>query len=184
LDWRFARSSSFSLSYDGRRSFRNRLNREVPEEIFDDLLRQGLRASLYVGNGSGLSVTAGGGVRFKEGDEEKTYSFNSGAQHADLWGSGFSAGVNVSGFSNPFTVGTLVILRVGRRLGYASQVDVAYGRSSYEYKATTERRETQWVRLQGRVDVYRGLYLLLDLEYDMGDDLAGPRGLVELGHLF
>ena len=73
---------------------------------------------------------------------------------------------------------------LGKRFGHASQVDLAYGRSLYLFRSTSQQRNTQWVRLQGRADVYRGLYLLVDVEYDSGDDLQGPRGFLELGHLF
>ena len=52
---RVARSAWAFVSYDGRRNYRYYQNRVVPEEVFDDLLHQGLRAGVNV---SGRAVSA------------------------------------------------------------------------------------------------------------------------------
>lgn len=185
-NYRFSSSTSLAVSYDSRKNYRDHLNRLVPEVIFDDLQHQGLRASLYFGRPYGMSVSASFGVRFKEkASNSDAYSFNGGVRHDNLFSTGFSIGIDGSGFSNGFTDGYLANARLGRRSSDGrTQVDFSYGSSLYRLKATGENRNTQWFRFSLRGDVYGGLYLLTDFEEDMGDDLKGPRGLFELGYHF
>ncbi|MFN8091779.1 MAG: hypothetical protein U0599_06055 [Vicinamibacteria bacterium] len=179
------------VSYDGRRNYRYYLNRVVPEEVFDDLLHQGLRAGVSVSRPGGFGANVGVGMSLKEPDPRhpeldiaNAYSANAGIRHADVFASGFSAGIDGSGFSNGYTDGGLVIARVGRSLDGGHVVDLSIGGSLYRMKAVEETRRTQWVRLTGRAELPRRVYLQGDLEYDQGDDLKGPRAFVEVGIRF
>jgi hypothetical protein len=177
------------VSYDGRRNYRYFRNRLVPEEVFDDLLHQGLRAGLNVSRPGGFGASAGFGMTLKEQDPRhpelnvaNAYSFNGGLRHASLFG--LSLGVDGSGFSNGYTEGAVMSARAGRRFRAGHVLDFSYGRSTYRVKATDEDRKTQWLRLMGRFELGRHAYLSGDLEYDQGDDLEGPRGLFEAGWIF
>ena len=179
------------VSYDGRRNYRYYQNRVVPEEVFDDLLHQGLRAGVNLSRPSGFGATAGFGMSLKEPDPRhpeldiaNAYSFNAGVRHANLFSSGFSAGIDGSGFSNGYTEGGVLMARLGRRFAAGHVIDLSYGRSVYRVKLTEEDRSTQWLRLMGRAELGRRVYLQGDVEYNAGDDLEGPRGLLELGVLF
>jgi hypothetical protein len=179
------------LSYDGRRNYRYYLNRVVPEEVFDDLLHQGLRAGINLNRPGGFGATAGFGMTLKEPDPRNpeleianAYSFNGGVRHAALFGTPLSAGVDFSGYSNGYTDGGLLLARLGRRFAGGHMVDLSYGRSAYRLKSTSEDRSTQFFRLMGRAELVRRIYLQGDFEYDSGDDLKGPRGFLELGILF
>jgi hypothetical protein len=179
------------VSYDGRRNYRYYVNRIVPEDVFDDLLHQGLRAGLNLSRPGGFGATAGFGMSLKEPDPRhpeldvaNAYSGNAGVRHTNLFGSGFSVGVDGSGFSNGYTDGGLVMARLGRRLAGGHLFDLSYGRSFYNVKLTQQSRTTQWVRLLGRGELGHRVYVQGDFEYDSGDDLKGPRGSLELGMLF
>jgi hypothetical protein len=179
------------VSYDGRRNYRYYRNRVVPEEVFDDLLHQGLRAGVNVSRPGGFGATAGLGMSLKEPDPRhpeldiaNAYSGNAGLRHVNLFSSGFSAGIDGSGFSNGYTDGGLLMARVGRRFAGGHMIDLSFGRSLYRLKLTEENRSTQWLRLMGRGELGRRVYLQGDFEYDTGDDLKGPRGFLELGILF
>jgi hypothetical protein len=179
------------VSYDGRRNYRYYTNRVVPEDVFDDLLHQGLRAGLNVSRPGGFGATAGFGMHLKEGDPshpeldiDNAYSGNAGVRHMDLFGSGLSMGIDGTGFSNGYTTGGMLLARVGRRFAAGHVLDLSFGRSQYRMKLTEEDRATQWLRLSGRAELPWRLYLQGDLEYDEGDDFQGPRGFLELGALF
>ena len=188
---RVAGSAWAFVSYDGRRNYRYYRNRYVPEEVFDDLLHTGLRAGINLSRPGGFGATAGFGMSLKEPDPRhpeldiaNAYSGNVGVRHADLLSTGFSVGLDGTGFSNGYTEGGLVMARLGRRFGGGHMVDLSYGRSVYRVKVTEEDRTTQWLRLVGRGELGRRVYLQGDFEYDTGDDLEGPRGFLELGILF
>jgi hypothetical protein len=179
------------VSYDGRRNYRYYTNRVVPEDVFDDLLHQGLRAGINVSRPGGFGATAGFGMSLKESDPNHpeldiadAYSGNAGLRHMDLFSSGFSVGIDGSGFSNGYTTGGMLVARVGRRFAAGHALDFSFGRSLYRMKLTEEDRTTQWLRLMGRAELGWRIYLQGDFEYDSGDDLEGPRGFLELGVLF
>ena len=188
---RVAPSAWAFVSYDGRRNYRYYLNRVVPEEVFDDLLHQGLRAGVNLNRPGGFGATAGFGMSLKEPDPRNpeleianAYSFNGGVRHAGLFGSQISASVDFSAYSNGYTDGGLLLARLGRRFAGGHMIDLSYGRSAYRVKLNEEDRTTQFFRLMGRGELGRRVYVQGDFEYDSGDDLQGPRGFLELGILF
>lgn len=183
-NFRFSPAASLVFSYDSRRNYRDYFTRNVPERIFDDLLHQGFRGSLYLGKGYGLNVTAGGGVRLREGDTPEAYSWNGGIRHGNLFSKDISLGADLNAFQNSFTDGYLVTAQTGKRFKGGHQIDFSYGRSLYRVKATSQDRRTEYFRFTGRGDVGRHVYALTDFEYDRGDDLQGPRGYFEIGYQF
>lgn len=183
-NYRFSSGSSFVLSYDSRKNYRTYQNRTIPQTIFDDFLQQGLRANLYLGRPHGLNVSFNGGLRFQERDAQDAYSYGGGIRHGNLFGSDVTLGFDYSGFSNRYTDGYLLTAQTGKHFGRGHYLDLGYGSSVYRLLASADRRTTQWLRLSGRAQLFRGLYCVGDLEYDRGDDIEGPRGLVELGYQF
>jgi hypothetical protein len=188
---RLAPSSWVVVSYDGRRNYRYYQNRAVPEEVFDDLLHQGLRAALSVAKPSGFGASVGFGMSLKQQDPRhpelnvaNAYSFNAGVRHANLLGSGLWFGIDGSGFTNGYAEGGLLSARLGWRATAGHTLDLSYAYSLYRVSQTQQDRTTQWLRLVGRGQLTRRLYLLGDFEYDTGDDLKGPRVFLELGVLF
>jgi len=184
-------SSWAFVSYDGRRNYRYYRNRIVPEEVFDDLLHQGLRAGVNIAKPGGFGASAGFGMSLKEPDPRhpelniaNAYSFNAGLRHSNLFSSGFSAGLNGSGFTNGYADGGLVSANLGWYLRGGHMLDLSYGHSLYRVIQTEENRTTRWLRFLGRAQLSRRFYVLGDLEYDAGDDLEGPRVFLELGVLF
>jgi hypothetical protein len=179
----FAANGSFLLSYDNRTNYRSSENRTVPQAIFDDFLQQGLRAQVYLGPPRGLSATLNGGIRLRQREAERAYSYGGGLRHGDLFGTELTLSADYAGFSNRYTAGYLISATTGRHFGNGHYLDVGYGRSVYRV-TTGESRSAQWLRLAGRLQLPRGLYCVGDFQYDRGDDLDGPRALVELGYQF
>jgi hypothetical protein len=178
------------VTYSGLRNYRYYRNRLVPEDIFDSLLRQGLRAGLNLSKPGGFGATAGFGMSLKEQDPlhpdldiSNAYSFNGGVRHSNLF-RGISGGLDGYGFTNGYTKGGMVSARAGWRAAAGHTVDLSYGYSRYRVEQTMENRTQQWIRLIGRGQLPRGLFVLGDLELDSGDDLKGPRAFVELGIVF
>lgn len=182
LAYRLTPSAQAVLSYDSHQNYRTQSNRTVPQALFDDLARQGLRGGLSFGGGR-LLATAGAGVRFKDKTSAASaYSANLGLNASDLHG--WRAGLDGIGFTNGYTKGAYASARLGRRFGPRLDSDLAYGASAYQVKSTDERRFTQWIRAVGRGNLGRGVLVTADLEYRQGDDLKGPRAFLELGWRF
>ena len=163
---RLSATGSLFASYDSRRNYRAFWNRDVPENIFDDLLHQGLRAGFNHGGACGASVSGSFGLRFKETsmafpelDSANSYSVNANVRHGNLWASRLSAGLDVSGFKNAYTEGALLSGRLGRSFRAGHLLELAYGYSLYRVQETREDRSTQWFRLVGRGELTRKVYL-------------------------
>jgi hypothetical protein len=201
---RVSPSSTLFLSYDGLRNYRSYWNKDVPEAIFDDLLRQGLRAGLNVSGRSGLALSANVGMRLREQDPLRpeiamanAYSVGLGMGHSRLLGGGLSLAADAAGFRNEYTEGVLLTARAGTILRKRHFLDLAYGLSLQQIGAGSsafpplpgsappdDLRSNQWLRLTARSEIRRRLQVIADLEYDVGDDLKGPRAFVELGYRF
>jgi hypothetical protein len=95
-----------------------------------------------------------------------------------------SAGVDGSAFSNGYTRGGLAYAHLGGRFGGGHYLDLSYGRSLYQVTLSGEERVTQWLRLTGRAELGRRLYLVGDLERLTGDELDGFRAFAEIGVVF
>jgi hypothetical protein len=178
------------VSYSGLRNYRYYRNRLVPEDVFDSLLRQGLRAGLNLSRPGGFGATAGFGMSLKESDPlhpdldiANAYSFNGGVRHSNFF-RGLSVGLDGYGFTNGYTEGGMVMARGGWRARAGHTLDVSYGYSRYTVEQTQEDRTQQWLRFMGRGQLPYGLFVLGDLELDSGDELKGPRFFLELGIVF
>jgi hypothetical protein len=181
---RLSTFSSASLSYDNRRTYRTYENRSIPEQEFDDRVRQGLRAGITLGRPSGLRAYASAGARFTQSVDRQTYSFSGGLGSDGLFGHSVAVGIDGAGYTNALTQGLLASVRAGKFLAHGHSVDVTIGRSQYRARTTGGTHATNWARISGRGELGRGLYSVADLEYDHGDDVDGPRGFLELGCRF
>jgi hypothetical protein len=180
--YRVSASVQAGVSYDQRRNYWTQELRSLPEILFDKYLHQGFRARFDVFRPDSLGVSGSFGVVLEERDQSRSYSWGAGLRHPRLWG--FHASVDGAGFTNPTTDGYVASARLGRTLLRSAQVDLSYGASYYTFKTTTDTRLNQWGRLSGRFDFPRRVYLQVDAEYDTGDDVKGPRAVVELGYRF
>ena len=184
VNYRFTRQTSLQVAYDGRRTYRDYFNRNVPENVFDELLHQGFRATLSHAKPQGLFASVGGGYRLREGDESASYSAFLSLNHPNLFGTRLLVGLDGSGFRNITTEGVVANARVGKRFGAGHQIDLLAGGTLYRVRPTSEDRRTEWLRFMTRFELGHGVSLTGDAEYDLGDDLKGPRGLIELAHRF
>jgi len=179
---RAAERFRLSLSYDRRQRFRTLDTRPIPEEQFDDKLRQGLRLGAHYGKPRGLNVSVTVGSQRREGDEP-TDSLAASLYHTGLGGGRWLLGADFSGYQGETVEGSLVTLRIRRILG-RHDVGLVVGTSATTVALTGEKRNNEWARLTGTLQLPRRFYVRAEIEYDVGDDLEGQRLIVELGRRF
>jgi hypothetical protein len=179
--YRVSPSVQAGVSYDQRRNYWTQELRSLPEILFDKYLHQGFRARLDLFRPDALGAWGSFGVVLEERDQSKSYSWGLGLRHPHI--GGFFASVDASGFTNPTTDGYVASARLGHTFRGA-QMDLSYGASYYSFRSTTDTRLNQWARLSGRFDLPRRVYLQTDFEYDRGDDVKGPRAVLEIGYRF
>jgi hypothetical protein len=179
--YRFSTTLQAGLSYDQRRNYWTQELRSLPEILFDKYLRQGFRARVDLSRPNSVGVSGSVGILADEKDQAKSYSWGLGIRHPHLFG--FFVSADGSGFTNPTTNGYVASAHMGRTL-HTAQIDLSYGASYYSFKTTSDTRLNQWGRLSGRFDLPHRVYLQTDAEYDTGDDVKGPRAVIEVGYRF
>jgi|CXWL01.1.fsa_nt_gi hypothetical protein len=171
-----------SLTYDELRRFRTLDDRDTPEEIFDDALREGYRLSAYLGSGRGLRSNLSVGLRRRAGDPEQNLTWNASVYHGDLLGWNLLAGADYSAFSGDTSEGWRAGLRFQKYFDRGHDVEITVGRSMTTLITLDEIREAEWLRLSGTLQFGRRFFLLGEYEITRGDDLAGQRLFLQLGY--
>jgi hypothetical protein len=158
----------------------------VPGEQFRDLLRQGLRVRLLLGQEGGRGFSVSGGLRTGEGsvggDDERTYSAGVGIHSAR--GQGLSWNGDLLAFSNPYSEGALLTLRARHAFRGGHSLGLTVGSTAYREELTTEDRISSWARLDGWVELPLSLFARGAVEITTGDDAEGQRLRLGLGYRF
>ncbi len=184
VNYRFTDSLRLGLSYDHRRRFRELENRDTPEEIFDDRLREGFRLNAQIGNPRGWRLTSSVGVRQEEGSSEDFYTGTGSVFHANLGGHNVLLGVDFSGFSGETSDGYRVSLRTRKYFNGGHDVGLTVGASTTTnlIAGVPVDRENEWIRLNGTARLPKRFFLLAEIEVTDGDDLAGERLILQIGY--
>ena len=188
---RFSPSVTAVLSYDGLRNYRDYFTRDVPEQIFDDLLHQGFRGSLYLGQRlrperhRWLRPSPARAQQGAPGPDLELLLLQRRHSARQPVLEGHLARTPTSTPSRTRPRGYLVTAQAGKRFRRGHQFDLGYGRSLYqvhETRASSDAPSTFGSPAAGTSG--RHVYLMADVEYDRGDDLRGPRGFFEIGYQF
>ncbi len=184
VNYRFTDNLRMGLSYDHRRRFREFDNRDTPEEIFDDRLREGLRLNAQIGDPRGWRLTSSIGVRSEEGSSEDAYTGTGSLFHTNIGGHNLLLGVDFSGFSGDTSDGYRVSLRTRKYFNGGHDVGLTVGGSTTTNTigGLPVTNENQWIRLNGTARLPKRFFLLAEIEVTDGDDLAGERLILQLGY--
>ena len=172
----------FGLSYDQRRRFRDLENRDTPEERFDDQLRDGARATIYIGRPQGWRATTSFGLRRQEETSEDSTTVNASVYNSDLGGRRLLLGFDYSGFSGATSDGRRLGLRLRKYFRGGHDVGLTLGASQTDSTFTDTVRENQWLRFSGTARLPKGFFVLWEVELAEGDDLEGQRTILQLGY--
>lgn len=171
---RLAPRWSASLSHDRRELYRTWANRSLPDSLFRDAERSGLRLRTRWSDGGGWSLAADGGVRGGAGRDGDTWSWGATLGRAGLSGPGSHLSLDLRGFDGPRVSGLTPSLRLDQPLRDGLDLQVAAGLYSYDLVGTGGRR-SHWTRVGARRALGRSWLAGLEYERDGGDDFRGDR---------
>ena len=181
---RISPSVRLSVSYDQFRQYRTEETRFIPQEFFDDLLRQGVRLRLNVGRPRQLNWYVTTGWRDKEDAEDSSINFGLGARHPDVF-AGISLSGDIIGYSNLYSEGGVLRLRGSKFLSGGHEIYLDLG-SRFDDGKFGEDSETtdSWGRLGFWAELPGSLFARAEFEYATGDSLEGTRVSLGLGYRF
>ena len=181
---RLSESVRLVISYDQFRQYRTEETRFIPEELFDELLRQGFRVGVNVGRPRELNWSVTAGWRDQEDAEDSSISLGLGARHPDV-GAGISVGGDIMGYSNLYSEGGVVRLRGSKGFSGGHELYLDLGTRFDEGKIQTAQETTDsWARLGFWAELPARLFARGEFEYSTGDSLEGSRITLGLGYRF
>jgi hypothetical protein len=97
------KSVNFTLSYDARKQLRTFETRSIPDSLFDEAMRRGLRGGITIRLASTISLTGNAGVRFGRDGLGNTMSAGSALNFRRFFGTRASLSTRLSYFSTMFS---------------------------------------------------------------------------------
>ncbi len=183
LSARFTPNLSASLSHDRRELYRTWTNRSLPDSLFRDAERMGLRLRTRWTGGAGWSLSADGGVRGGAGRDGDTWSWGFGVGRAGILGAGNHLTLDLRGFDGPRVSGLTPSLRLDHAL--RDGLDLQFAAGLYNYDLTgAATRNSHWARIGARKVLNRAWLAGLEYERDGGDDLQADRLRADLSLRF
>jgi hypothetical protein len=180
----FSRAVRIGASYDQRRRYRRLEDRETPESLFDDSLREGAQINAYLGSGRGLRANLSVGLRRRQGSTEDNLTYTGSVYHGNVLGWNLRIGADYSAFSGETSEGSRTGFRVQKFFTAGHDLEITVGSSTTTILLTGDERRNEWIRLSGTAQMGRHLFLLGEYEVSTGDDFQGKRLFVELGYRF
>lgn len=192
---RLSERNRLSISYERFQPYLTEETRFIPEELFDNFARQGLRVSWQGGGLDSLNYSLTAGLRNRENavedrlfstfDAKETYFLGLGVGHPRLPGLGISVGATATGYSSSSFDGLIVTTRAGRRLGSAGhELSLALGGNLSRQAGLEEENALYWGRAALWLELPYDLFGEAEIEVLTGDDIDGQRLSLGLGYRF
>jgi hypothetical protein len=172
------------LSYDNRKNYWSYEVMSMPDSLFDDNLRRGIRGYITLRLPARFSVYSNLGYRKREGDSESTHSFSVGLNKSNLIIRGIFINLLGAGFSNPVSDGNNYSARLGKYFAGGSSLSVTYGNYYYKFSSTDTKVNNRWLRFNGQFQVYRRFFLSAEYEAGLSGDTEGDKFFGEIGYRF
>ena len=183
-DYKISDWISAGMSYDDRKNYYTYEIQSLADSLFDSAMRHGLRGCVNFRLPAFMNVFGNFGLRKRKTNSENTYFFAAGVNKANLTSERLNINLFGSGFSNFFSKGYHVSLRIGKYFRSGHDLNVEYGNYSYKMNSGGVSRTNQWFRLNGTLQLFRRFYLTENYEYHWGSDMPGHRIYSELGYRF
>ncbi len=173
-----------SLGYDQRRRYRSHETRSLPDSLFGDAARYGLRLRGHYRAGDDWTLQAGAGLRHHDALSDDATSWQAGITRHGGLGPGTRILLTASGFDGPSATGWSPSLEITRPWRDGQRLRLGAGLYSYDDGRGGETRSNRWVSGGGEFGLSSRIYGACEYRHDWGDDILGHRVYAELGVRF
>ncbi len=182
--YQFNRQVGVDLGYDNREPVRTWETRSLPDSLFQNAGRQGLRAGLRLRPLRRVSVNLSGSLRKDERSGEDITSWNARVNAPGVLAERLTVFGGVRGFDGPWLSGWAPSLGVTKSTVSGYQLRAEGGYYSYTGSIDNSTRDNTWASLGLGKDLTAKLSAAVEYRQDWGDDIAGRRWFLELRHRF
>jgi hypothetical protein len=173
---------SIFFSYDTRKRIRTFATRTIPDSLFDETMRQGLRTGITLRSNSGLYATLSTGVRFRGSGLKNTVSAAAVLAARRLFSSPLSIKLRLAYFSTMFTNGYRPGIHL--RLPVSRGLSTYLSGGSYIYKTGPGSVSSHWLETGGTWHIGRHLFAGLGYRTYFDKYLKSHRFFIETGISF
>lgn len=173
---------SLSLSYDSRKTVRVFETRSIPDSLFDETTRQGLRSGITLRLPHRMRLSGNFGIRFRAGGLRNTTSASGALTVRQIFNTWATFNARLSYFSTMFTKGYRphISMRFPIKRGLAINV----GGGSYIYQTSSRTSYDNWLETNGYYRINRWLFANFGYRMFIDDRLKSGRLFVECGVVF
>ncbi|HRX49868.1 MAG TPA: hypothetical protein P5571_00675 [Candidatus Krumholzibacteria bacterium] len=168
-----------SLSLDRREMVRTWTTRSLPDSLFADSARRGLRAGVTWRSGR-ASLGVDGGLRRDDRLDATTTSYGLHGDLRDWPARGLGVGADLRGFDGPRATGSTPSLTLSHRTRAGHATRVRAGLRRYELTGFDRTATGRWLSLTHDRTLGRAWSVAAEARWDGGDDAVGRRWFLEL----
>ncbi len=182
--WRINKQVTVGSSYDTRRNYWTYIQQSLADSLFDDQLRRGARADLYLNLPFHFDLNSQIGYRKAADEADPTISLVFYASKSGIPTSQTRISARYSKFDGPTNDGYNYNVRVTQRFGDKLSAEVANGLYRYNLVLSNDSRRNRWWEGVLRIEAIRNWYADLLYQRNSGDDTDGYTFRAEIGRRF
>lgn len=178
------RTLSMTGSYDARKNvFLIQTYRTIPDSLFDDAFRQGLRGEVSWRATKQLTLSVSSSVRTRAGDSQNTWLHSAGMYYYNFLQTQLNLNFRYFTTTTPYTSAHSFSYGVSRQWGrlYASSSLRTY---TYELRGRSESYDRRSVSADVSYEISRRLFTTAQYEYSTGRDEQADRFFLEISYRF
>lgn len=169
LQYYIGEKYQMGLSHDARKNYRTLLNLSIPDSLFDNHMRQGIRLNVSGNVLSHSRITFSFGARGNP-TGSTTSSYSMCFYSHNILGTQFTGIIQVSAFKSVQSAGINPSMGIAKTFFSRWYADLTIGEYRYHILGFSPRN-THWIRLNQSVDIFSRWFIATELEYNQGDDV-------------
>ncbi len=173
---------SLNLSYDARKNVRIFETRSIPDSLFDEATRKGVRTGVVLRFPGRIRWSGTFGIRFRGGDVKNTTSFATGLSVQRILNSTATLNARLSYFNTMFTQAYRP--SVSLRFSPLRGLSLSLAGGSYIYQTGNRETRNNWVEGDGTFRLNRRWFSRLGYRRFFGENQKAGRLFVEAGMTF
>ena len=182
--YQFNRQLSADLGYDNREPVRTWETRSLPDSLFENAGRKGLRASVRLRPVGRVTLNLSGNLRKDDRSGEDITSWNARVNAPGVLMDRLNLYGGLRSFDGPWLSGWAPMMGLTKALqsGYNLRTEAGY--YSYTGNIDDSSRSNTWALLGVSKDLSAKLSASMEYRQDWGDDIEGRRWFLELRRRF
>jgi hypothetical protein len=156
----------------------------MADSLFDDRVREGLRAGMDITPFTRTSLNGSVGYRKTAGDANPTISYSTNLRRTGLFNYGATLAISLFGFDGTTESGLGYNFRAQFPRGKIGNPYFVIGGYTYAVDGQSDSHRSSSIEVGTSFDFSQGYFIGGSTEWNTGDDIKGIRTLIEFGYRY